>query len=355
MRVFITGICGFVGSHVATDLKKAFTDVEIVGLDNLIRRGSEINVAPLKAIGCQVIHGDVRVVDDLAEIPRCDWVIDCAANPSVLAGVEGGTSQLVGHNLTGTLNLLEKCRRDSAGFVILSSSRVYSIDALNAIPLVERGGRYVVDAARPAPAGFSEAGVSETFSTAAPVSLYGGTKLASEIMALEYASAFGFPLWIDRCGVIAGPGQFGRIDQGIFSYWIYQWLLGRPLSYIGYGGTGLQVRDFISPGDLTRLLEKQLRNPTANLPRVLNVGGGPERSMSLQELSAFCQSTLGAGPTVRSESATRRYDIPYFVTDARRAEQVWDWQPLEPRDETLESIARWTKDNPSFLQGLASL
>ena len=58
-------------------------------------------------------------------------------------------------------------------------------------------------------------------------------------MALEYAAAFGFPLWIDRCGVIAGPGQFGRIDQGIFSYWIYQWQRGKPLSYIGFGGKGL--------------------------------------------------------------------------------------------------------------------
>lgn len=233
MRVLISGICGFVGRHVATDLKAAFEGLEVVGIDNLIRRGSETNLPALKALGCLVAHGDVRVAEDVAELPRCDWIIDCAANPSVLAGVTGGTSQLVGHNLVGTLNLLEKCRRDSSGFLILSSSRVYSIDALNAVPLVERGPRLVFDEAHPAPSGSSAHGISEVFSTASPVSLYGATKLASEILTLEYAAAFGFPVWIDRCGVIAGPGQFGRIDQGIFSYWIYQWLLGRPLSYIG--------------------------------------------------------------------------------------------------------------------------
>jgi CDP-paratose 2-epimerase len=86
------------------------------------------------------------------------------------------------------------------------------------------------------PIGFSELGVSENFSTTAPISLYGATKLASEVMALEYATMFDFPLWIDRCGVIAGAGQFGKPDQGIFSFWIYQWLLGKPLKYIGFGG-----------------------------------------------------------------------------------------------------------------------
>lgn len=353
MRVLVTGICGFVGQHVATDLKRSFAGVEIVGIDNLIRRGSEINIAPLKALGCMVVHGDVRAAEDIAELPRCDWIIDCAANPSVLAGVSGGTSQLVSHNLIGTLNLLEKCRRDSAGFFILSTSRVYSIGALNEIPLAERGNRFVVDETRAAPAGSSEHGVSEAFSTAAPVSLYGGTKLASEIMALEYSGAFGFPVWIDRCGVIAGPGQFGRIDQGIFSYWIYQWLLGRPLNYIGYGGNGLQVRDFVSPGDLTRLVDKQLRNPTLNVPRIVNVGGGSDRSMSLRELSGFCQRVLGAGPSVQSVAETRRYDLPYFVTDARLAEQVWDWRPEESAEETLESIARWAQDHRAVVEGLA--
>lgn len=353
MRILVTGACGFFGSHVAADLKAAFADAEVVGIDNLVRRGSETNIAALKRLGVTVHHGDIRVADDLADLPRCDWIVDCAALPSVLAGVQGGTAQLVGHNLVGSLHLLEKCRRDGAGFIIVSSSRVYSIDALNAIPLREAETRFSVDQGKPLPVGLSPNGITEGFSTRAPVSLYGGTKLASEIMALEYGSTFGIPVWIDRCGVIAGPGQFGRIDQGIFSYWIYRWLLKRPLSYIGYGGRGLQVRDFIAPRDLTRLLEKQIRSPSAAAPRVLNVGGGLERSMSLLELSHYCASELGPGVTPGSIPETRLYDIPYYVTDSTEAQRVWDWKPEERREETLGAIARWARDHIDQLDSFA--
>jgi CDP-paratose 2-epimerase len=353
MRVLITGACGFVGSRLAHELKQRWENIELIGLDNLGRRGSETNIAPLRGLGVQFVHGDVRNAEDLAELPRCDWVIDCAANPSVLAGVDGGAAQLVAHNLGGTLNLLEKCRRDAAGIVILSSSRVYAIDQLNAIPLVESETRLRVAPDRDLPAGFSPRGVAEGFSTAAPVSLYGASKLASEIMALEYGAAFGFPVWIDRCGVIAGAGQFGKIDQGIFSFWIYQWTLGRALSYIGFGGRGLQVRDLISPADLAALLEQQLRQPAAAAPRIVNVGGGNARAMSLRELSDFCLRAIGPAPPLTSAPATRRYDIPFFVTDSTLAESAWNWRAAEPIEQTLEGIVRYARDHRAELTAFA--
>jgi CDP-paratose 2-epimerase len=353
MRVVITGVCGFVGSQLAQELKARRPELELVGIDNLMRRGSETNLASLKKLGCSVSHGDIRNPEDVAELPRCDWVLDCAAIPSVLAGVSSGARQLVGHNLTGTLNLLEKCRADGAGLLILSSSRVYSIDELNALPLAEAGLRFSVDESRPLPPGFTARGVSETFSTRAPISLYGATKLSAEIMALEYGAAFGLPIWVDRCGVIAGPGQFGRIDQGIFSYWIYQWLLGRPLSYIGYGGRGQQVRDLIAPTDLAALIDQQLHAPQRAAPRVVNVGGGLERSMSLAELSAFCAQTLGPAPTLRAEAETRRYDIPYYVTDSSLAKASWEWAPRQPLADTLDAIVRWARAHRDLLDSFA--
>ncbi len=349
MRILITGVCGFVGSQLAHELKRRFQDADLIGIDNLIRRGSETNIDSLKRLGCTFQHGDVRNAEDLAEIARCDWVIDCAANPSVLAGVDGGTGQLVAHNLGGTLNILEKCRRDGAGLLILSSSRVYSIDQLDAIPLVEQASRFVVGGDRALPAGFSARGVSESFSTAAPISLYGASKLASEVMALEYGAAFDFPVWIDRCGVIAGAGQFGKIDQGIFSFWIYQWMQRRPLSYIGFGGKGLQVRDLIAPRDLANLIELQLRKPNAPVPRVVNVGGGEARSMSLRELSDFCAREIGPALEPTAVPTTRRYDVPLFVTDSSLAEKSWGWAATESRDDTLLAIARWARDHKDLL------
>jgi CDP-paratose 2-epimerase len=352
MKILITGVCGFVGSRMARIFFERLDGVEVVGIDNLSRRGAETNLAALRRLGCSFVHGDVRNAEDVAELPRADWIVDCAANPSVLAGIEGGAAQLVAHNLVGTLHLLEKCRRDRAGFLMLSSSRVYSIDALNQIPLRRAGDRLVVDAARALPAGFSERGVNERFSTAAPVSLYGATKLASEVMALEYGATFDFPVWIDRCGVIAGAGQFGRIDQGVFSYWIYQWLQKKPLAYIGFGGEGLQVRDFIAPSDLGALVIEQLRHPERPVARVVNVGGGMERAMSLRELSDYCRSRLGEHP-VASAPENRRFDIPFFVTDAAEASRLWDWRPVEPAHETLDGILAWARANPAALAGFS--
>jgi CDP-paratose 2-epimerase len=353
VKLLITGAAGFVGSRLAEELKARFADLELVGVDNLSRRGSETNLPLLSRLGCAFFHGDVRNEEDLAELPRVDWVLDCAANPSVLAGIAGGTRPLVAHNLGGTLNVLEKCRRDGAGLVLLSSSRVYSIAALAGLPLDEAGTRVRLRPGAALPAGVSVAGVSESFSTAAPISLYGATKLASEVMALEYGATFGFPVWIDRCGVIAGPGQFGKIDQGIFAFWIYQWLRRRPLAYIGYGGSGLQVRDFLAPGDLAVLLERQLRARDRQAPRVVNVGGGEARAMSLRELSDWCRKAIGTEHPIGSVAETRPFDIPYYVTDSALAEEVWGWRPTEPRDQTLEAMLRWARENPAALEVFA--
>jgi CDP-paratose 2-epimerase len=349
MRILITGICGFVGSRLAEELLARIPGLEIIGIDNLSRRGGELNLPRLKRLGCRVVHADIRLADDLAELEAVDWVVDCAANPTVLAGLTGGTAQLVANNLVGTLHILEKCRRDGAGLVILSTSRVYSIPALTAIPLVTRDSRFELDPVAALPSGLTAAGVTEAFSTTAPVSLYGATKLASEQMALEYGYTFRLPVRINRCGVIAGPGQFGRIDQGIFSYWIYRWIEARPLSYIGFGGTGLQVRDLVSPGDLAGLVALQLQKPDGAAPPVLNIGGGRERSLSLQELSRFCASELGPGPRLGAVPETRPFDIPYYVTDSSAAAAHWGWRPEERAEETLRAIGRWANEHRDHL------
>ena len=345
MRLLITGICGFAGSQLSEALLDRIAGLEIIGIDNLSRRGSELNLARLKRLGCRVVHGDIRLSEDLDELPAVDWVLDCAAIPTVLAGLTGGTAQLVGHNLIGTLNLLEKCRRERAGLIILSSSRVYSIPALCAVPLCQTQDRFEIDPSAVLPHGLSVEGVSESFSTEAPVSLYGGTKLASERMALEYGFAFDFPVRINRCGVIAGPGQFGRIDQGIFSYWIYQWILGKPLAYIGFGGEGLQVRDLLAPADLVELVALQLQDPTRAAPAIVNAGGGRARSLSLRELSAFCTRATSTPRQIDGKPETRPYDIPYYVTDCGVVGRHWGWQPREPVEQTLESIVRWARDH----------
>jgi CDP-paratose 2-epimerase len=351
MRILITGACGFVGSTIAHAFRDGWPDWEIVGLDNLIRPGSEINRAPLKKRGVKIIHADIRNPSDLETIARCDWILDAAANPSVLAGVDGKTStrQLLEHNLFGTVNLLELARTWNSGFLMLSTSRVYSIRDLAAISVETKGKRFAPRANKSKHPGFSSQGVAEQFSVAPPLSLYGSSKLASEVLACEYAEAFGLPMFINRCGVLAGAGQFGKIDQGIFSFWIHSWRAQRPLKYIGFKGTGFQVRDCLHAHDLTSLLARQMQQPRKDVPRIVNVSGGIRQSASLRELSDWCENRFGKG-NITGSKETRPFDVPWLVLDSSLAKEIWNWTPQTSLETVWNQIAEHAEANPRWLE-----
>jgi CDP-paratose 2-epimerase len=348
MRILVTGACGFVGSTLVRRWAEAGTHT-IIGLDNFGRPGSEINRAALRGLGVTIRHGDIRLASDFETLPPVDAVVDTAANPTVLAGVDGHTSsrQLVEHNLIGTVNVLEYCRRHQAALVILSTSRVYSIPPLAALPVRVNDGAFEPDPARPMPFGVTAQGVQESFSTAPPVSLYGATKLAAEQLALEYGSTYGFPAWVNRCGVLAGAGQFGRPDQGIFAYWVNSWLRDRPLRYIGFGGQGHQVRDCLHPADLLPLIERQI-STTGGRVAVVNVGGGTRSARSLAQVSAWCRARLGDRHLER-QLEVRQFDIPWMVLDASAARDVWDWQPVRTTEDILDEILEHAVANPDWL------
>ena len=356
MRIFISGICGFVGSTLARALVERGAGHRVAGCDNFIRPGSEANREALRRLGVQLFHGDLRAASDLETLPPADWVIDAAANPSVLAGVDGRTSsrQLVEHNLGGTVNLLEYCKAHRAGFILLSTSRVYGITPLTGLPLVTRDGAFT-----PAPEtrgpGFGPAGITEEFPTTAPLSLYGATKLASEALALEYGEAFGLPVFINRCGVLAGAGQFGRADQGIFSYWIHSWRRRRPLRFLGFDGLGHQTRDCLHPRDLVPALERQFAAPA--LPaadRIANFSGGTASACSLRQLSDWCRVRLG-DHAVTADPTPRPFDLPWLVLDAAKARRLWQWEPATSRTAICAEIADHAESQPEWLELSAPL
>jgi CDP-paratose 2-epimerase len=350
MKILITGICGFVGSTLAASLLEAMPGTVLYGLDNFIRPGSEGNRHSLLKLGVTLFHGDIRCASDFEALPSADWVIDAAANPSVLAGIDGRTSsrQLIEHNLSGTINILEYCKQHGAGFILISTSRVYSIAPLAEVEVEIHGEAFHLKQGQALPAGLSAAGVTETFSTAPPISLYGSSKLASEVLALEYGDTFGFPVWINRCGVLAGGGQFGRPDQGIFAFWINTWLRRRQLTYIGFGGNGYQVRDCLHPRDLSSLLQKQIAAGTGP-QRVLNFGGGSGNAMSLAELSTWCRDRYG-DHRVSSNLDMRRFDIPWLIMDSHKSREIWGWRPQTPLSAILEEIALHAEQHPHWLE-----
>ena len=350
MTILITGICGFVGSTVARALQEQLEGVDILGIDNFSRCGAYENRQSLEGRGIKVHAGDIRNASDVEALPPADWVVDAAANPSVLAGVDGqtGPRQLLEHNLYSTVNLLEYCRHHGSGFLLVSTSRVYSVNALAQVPVGAGSSSFILDGSGDLPTGLSTQGIAESFSTSAPVSLYGATKLASETLALEYSEAYGFPVWINRCGVLAGAGQFGRPDQGIVSFWINSWLGRHPLKYIGFGGTGHQVRDCFHPRDLSRLLVQQMEFAGGERRRVINLGGGLDNAFSLLELSQWCEAQIGPHE-VQSSQQERPYDAPWIVMDNAVAQAEWGWSPEISAVDIFQETLEHGRNNPDWL------
>ena len=356
MKIVVSGGCGFVGSALINALLDADSSLQISALDNFSRPGSYINRDPLQDRGVRLFHADLRNPSDLEESPGADWIIDAAANPAVMAGIDGRTTsrQLLEHNLIGTINLLEFAKKQRAGFILLSTSRVYSIETLAALPVKVRDGSFVPSATERLPEGVSDLGVSEQFDTRPPLSLYGASKLASETIALEYGATFDFPVWINRCGILAGAGQFGRPDQGIFAFWINSYLRQQPMSYIGFDGTGFQTRDCLHPRDLVPLLKAQMREGTSKKPRAINLGGGVERAMSLAQLSDWCSRRFQKH-SIGKDLRSRPFDIPWMVMDTSLALQHWDWRPQTSLEAILEEIALHAEANPNWLRLSAAL
>lgn len=352
-RILITGGAGFVGSAIARRLKEDDPQCEIVALDNLKRRGSELNVTDLTRRGIKFVHGDIRAKDDLFDLPGTfDLFIEASAEPSVLAGLDGAPNYLLGANLTGTLNCLELARQRAPRMVFLSTSRVYSIQPLRAIPLQESKMRLVLaDAAAKVP-GLTMQGVTETFATHLPRSLYGATKLASELMIQEYADTYKLEAVINRCGVIAGAGQFGKVDQGVFTLWVANHYFGKPLKYTGFGGAGRQVRDLLHPDDLYDLLVLQNAQLKDVAGSVFNVGGGQTTSVSLAELTALCQEVTGRSVSVAQDPRTTPVDIPWYITDSSQASARFGWRPQRSVATIVQGIHDWIRANDAMVRPL---
>jgi CDP-paratose 2-epimerase len=232
--------------------------------------------------------------------------------------------------------------------MLISTSRVYSIKPLADAVVEKNGNAFRLTPGQSLPRGLTAEGIAESFSTDPPVSLYGSTKVASELLALEYGETFGFPVWINRCGVLAGAGQFGKADQGIFAFWINSYLRRRPLKYIGFGGHGYQVRDCLHPRDLIPLLRKQVQASSAPV-RIVNLGGGSTQAMSLAQLSAWCEARFSRHE-VSCDHDTRRFDIPWLIMDSAKAREVWGWRPQTTLEEILIEIALHAEQNPLWLE-----
>jgi CDP-paratose 2-epimerase len=352
--ILITGGAGFVGSNLAILLKEKYPAYTIICFDNLKRRGSELNLNKLREHGIEFIHGDIRDKNDFEQIQvPVHCVVDAAAEPSVLAGLDGNTDYLIGTNLNGTINALNFCMKHKANFVFLSTSRVYPIKTIEQIAVEETDTRFEIAAAQKI-AGINKSGISEAFPLAGARSLYGATKLASEMMVEEYNEMFGLKTVINRCGVITGPYQMGKVDQGVVVLWMAKHFWNKNLSYVGYGGTGKQVRDMIHIKDLFNVIDMQIHQIDTFNGQIFNIGGGREVSASLQELTKICVTITGNNIPMQPVLETRKADIRLYITDNSKITSLTGWKPQISVTGIMEDIYVWLKNNEKQLKPILS-
>lgn len=347
-KILITGGAGFVGSAMALGLKKQYPDARVTALDNLKRRGSELNLPRFKQAQVDFVHGDIRSPEDLdASALQPDLIVECSAEPSVLAGYSS-PGYVLQTNLVGTINCLELARQTQSDFVFFSTSRVYPIAPLKKLAYKETESRFELE--DQSVAGASRAGIAEDFDLSGARSLYGATKLASELLITEYAEAYNLRAIINRCGVLTGPWQMGKADQGVFALWMLAHYFERPLKYIGFGGSGKQVRDFLHIDDLVDLVFLQLNQLDSIKGNIFNVGGGLKNSLSLLETTRLCEQIAGKQIQIAPSKEERSGDIPIFITDSRKIETQLGWQPQKDAKQTLSDIYQWISAEASTLE-----
>ncbi len=348
--ILVTGGAGFVGSNFAVHWKQRHPGSRVIAFDNLKRRGSELNLDRLRTEGVEFVHGDVRDRNDLMQLPSIDALVECSAEPSVLAGYGGGARYVVDTNLIGTINCLDLVARDRADLVFLSTSRVYPIAPINAAyELHNDTFRVRKDHGMK---GISERGISEDLDLIGVRTLYGSTKLASELLIAEYAAVHGFRTVVDRCGVIAGPWQMGKTDQGFVLLWLARHHWGLPLSYIGQGGKGAQVRDVLHVADLCDLITLQLEDMDRVNGHTFNAGGGAANSAPLHRFTELAQRTSGRRTAIGSEPHDRPGDLKAYITDNSRITAHTGWAPKRDLETVLRDSYAWLQTHEASLKAI---
>lgn len=351
MKIIVTGGAGFVGSTLCLQLKAKYPNYEIVAYDNLKRRGSELNLIDFQKNAIAFIHGDIRNNEDLQSLGDFDVLIEASAEPSVTAGLDSDPTYVINNNLYGSINCFNACVKNKAKLIFLSTSRVYPIETIENALYTEEQTKFLFTDNQNI-TGISSNGISEELSLESARSFYGTTKLSSELFIHEYAAFYGLKAAVTRFGVIAGPRQMGKTDQGVVTLWMAKHYWNQSLKYIGYGGKGKQVRDLLHVDDLVELIDYQIHNIEKFTGKVYNVGGGLKNSASLQEMTDICQKISGNKIQIDEVLETRTADLRIYVTDNSKIETEIGWRPKKSVETIFKDIYLWIKENEKQLESI---
>ena len=337
MKVLITGGCGFVGSNLSLYLSSKGFNINT--LDNLSRKGSKYNLSLLKQKKIKNFNVDISNFKNIQKLPKYDLIIDCCAEAAVEISKKE-VDNVIRTNLIGTLNILKKIKKDNSKIIFLSTSRVY--------PILETNKNLKSKIIK------SKLKIKNMFeensSTTGPKTIYGVTKLSSEMLIEEFSYAFKIKYIINRCGVISGPLQFGKQDQGFVSLWLWRHLNKKKLNYIGYGGKGHQVRDVLHIDDLKKLIFLQIKKLNKINNKIFTVGGSIKNKISLIELTKICQKISGNEIKIGKIKKTSNYDIPVFITNNSKVSKTYGWKVKKDIYEISQDVYKWLSNNKKLIK-----
>jgi CDP-paratose 2-epimerase len=159
----------------------------------------------------------------------------------------------------------------------------------------------------------------------------------------EFSYAFGLKYIINRFGVVAGPLQFGKVDQGFVSLWVWCHLNKKNLNYIGYGGHGNQIRDVLHILDLCELIEKQIKKLNKKNNLIFTAGGSTKSYTSLKNLTKICEKITRNKITILKKPKTSIYDIPYYLSDNTKISKIYNWKPKRDIKNIVLDTFNWLK------------
>ncbi len=336
MKILITGGCGFVGTNLALFLYSKGYKIEC--LDNLSRKGSRYNFKLLRNKKIRNYKFDIYDYTKIQKLPKYDFIIDCCAEAAVEVSKKD-IDGVINTNFLGTFNILKKAKKDKSKIIFLSTSRVYPIKNMTNIIR-----KKIIS---------SKIKIKKTFgendNLQGPKTIYGLTKLSSEMLIEEFGYAFDLKFIINRCGVISGPLQFGKQDQGFVSLWIWGHLKKKKMKYIGYGGLGNQVRDVLHVDDLSELINLQIRKINKINNKIFTVGGSKKSYTSLRQLTGICEKITKNKIKFNKVSKTSIYDIPYFITNNKLVTKTYGWKPKRNILKVVSDTFLWLKNNESTI------
>ena len=337
MKILITGGCGFVGSNLALFLKrKGFT---VHTLDNLTRKGSKYNSNLLKKQKIKNYKINISNIKKIKSLPKYDLILDCCAEAAVEIS-KNDFDKVINTNLIGTINILKKSKNDKSKIIFISSSRIYPLEEMNKI-IKNKNLKSKIKISKM---------FSEKDKIIGPKTIYGLTKLCSEMLIEEFSYAYKLKYLINRRGVISGPLQFGKQDQGFVSLWIWRHLNKKKLSYIGYGGYGNQIRDVLHIDDLSELILLQIKNINKINNKLFTVGGSKTSYTSLNQLTKLCQKITGNKIKMGKVSKTSSYDIPYYLSDNTHVSNTYRWKPKRNINQVVMDTFLWLKNNKPIIK-----